>query len=58
VLGVGAVSWTIGVDVGGTFTDFYAYEDGSGQVRVGKRPSTPDNPAEALLSGLRELAGQ
>jgi N-methylhydantoinase A len=44
----------IGVDVGGTFTDFYA-EDSAGKVRLHKRPSTPANPAEAILAGVEEL---
>lgn len=48
--------WIIGVDVGGTFTDLYAFERASGQLALHKRPSTPDNPAVAILEGLRELA--
>lgn len=47
--------WTVGVDVGGTFTDFYAFERASGTVRVHKTPSTPDNPAKAIVAGLRHL---
>jgi len=42
----------IGVDTGGTFTDFvFLHADG---LRVWKVLSTPDNPAEAVLGGLRE----
>jgi N-methylhydantoinase A len=44
----------LGVDTGGTFTDFYLIaEDGS--VAVYKRPSTPDDPTRAILDGLVEL---
>lgn len=50
------MSWIVGVDVGGTFTDFFAFEEASGRVRTWKRPSTPANPAEAIIEGLRELA--
>ena len=50
------MSWTIGVDVGGTFTDFCAVDEVTGDVRLWKRPSTPENPATAIVSGLRELA--
>ena len=50
------MSWIIGVDVGGTFTDFHLYDDESGALRIHKTPSTPDNPATAVLRGLRELA--
>ena len=50
------MAWTIGVDVGGTFTDFYAFNDETGEVRLGKRPSTPDDPSRAIVSGLGEVA--
>ena len=50
------MSWIVGVDVGGTFTDFYAVGPGDGEVRVAKRPSTRDNPGRAVLEGLDELA--
>ena len=43
----------VGVDTGGTFTDFI-YWDGK-EWKVLKIPSTPDNPAEAVLKGLEEL---
>jgi len=45
----------IGVDVGGTFTDFFAFDVASGDVRLHKLPSTPSNPAEAVIAGLRQL---
>jgi N-methylhydantoinase A len=43
----------LGVDVGGTFTDFLLWEDGG--VRVHKRPSTPADPSIAVLAGIDEL---
>jgi N-methylhydantoinase A len=52
------MGWTIGVDVGGTFTDFFAIDNATGDYRVGKTPSTPSNPAEAILSGLVALCEQ
>jgi len=52
------MGWTVGVDVGGTFTDFYAANDTTGAVHVGKTPSTPANPAEAIISGLVALCEQ
>jgi N-methylhydantoinase A len=43
----------IGIDTGGTFTDFICLtRDG---LRVHKRPSTPDNPARAVIEGLAVL---
>jgi N-methylhydantoinase A len=44
---------SLGVDVGGTFTDFFLYHDGG--VAVYKRPSTPDDPSRAVLEGLAEV---
>ena len=52
------MSWIIGVDVGGTFTDFYMLDEASGAVHTGKRPSTPDNPARAIVDGLLALASR
>lgn len=43
----------IGIDTGGTFTDFVCLGEDEG--RVHKVPSTPDNPLRAILAGLREL---
>ena len=45
----------IGIDVGGTFTDFYLREDGSAPV-IHKVLSTPHDPSIGVLSGLHELA--
>lgn len=50
-----ATDWVVGVDVGGTFTDFYAFERSSKTIRVHKTPSTPDNPAKAIIAGLEHL---
>lgn len=43
----------IGVDTGGTFTDFIAL-DGSRCVRA-KLPSTPHDPGEAVVAGVERL---
>lgn len=48
------MEWIIGVDVGGTFTDLYA-QSSDGRIVRHKTPSTPDNPARAILHGLHEL---
>ena len=49
------MTWTIGVDVGGTFTDFHARNEATGKEIVFKRPSTPHDPGEAILKGLEEM---
>jgi len=45
----------VGVDIGGTFTDFMLYDTESGSVAVHKVPSTPDEPERAMVTGLAEL---
>jgi N-methylhydantoinase A len=50
------MSWMIGVDVGGTFTDFFSFDDATDRIVLHKVPSTPGNPAQAVISGLRELS--
>src|SRR5687767_14242777 len=45
----------VGVDIGGTFTDFMLYDTESGAVHVHKVPSTPAAPERAMVSGLAEL---
>lgn len=47
--------WIVGVDVGGTFTDFAARNVSTGEFVVHKRPSTPHDPSEAILKGFGEL---
>ncbi len=51
------MSWFIGVDVGGTFTDFHCLNELTGEAFVHKAPSTPDNPARAIVDGVRTVAG-
>ena len=44
----------VGVDTGGTFTDFVWLE--GGRLATLKVASTPDDPARAVLAGLRTIA--
>jgi N-methylhydantoinase A len=49
------MTYKIGIDVGGTFTDFLlAFRDGSS--RIYKVLSTPSEPSIATMSGLKEMA--
>ena len=43
----------IGIDTGGTFTDFVSIRNG--QIEIFKELSTPRNPEEAILSGLQRF---
>ena len=44
----------LGIDTGGTFTDFILLDGGT--IRVHKRLTTPDDPAIALLEGVNVLS--
>jgi len=46
----------IGIDTGGTFTDFVFFDGGN--IRTHKILSTPEDPSAAIISGLREVLGQ
>lgn len=47
----------IGIDVGGTFTDAIAFDPSSGQILTTfKLPSTPSDPALAVISALQRIA--
>lgn len=45
----------VGIDVGGTFTDVVLLDSTSGQVWSAKVPTTPKNPTEGALNGLRSI---
>src|SRR6266550_4407952 len=49
--------YRIGVDVGGTFTDLVAIDEG-GLTTLAKVPSTPEDPSLGVLEGLSQLAGR
>ncbi len=49
------MSFRVGMDIGGTFTDYVLLEDGSGELLLHKRLTTPTDPAEGALLGLQEL---
>jgi len=49
------VSYRIGIDVGGTFTDFVLLNPATGLMIHHKQASTPDDPARAILLGAEAL---
>lgn len=49
-----AASPLIGIDVGGTFTDFTCIHDGKWQIF--KLPTTPQDPRQAIQQGLDRIA--
>jgi N-methylhydantoinase A len=46
---------TIGVDVGGTFTDIVYCDLDSGQVAIHKVSTTPDDPSRGIVQGIAEI---
>jgi N-methylhydantoinase A len=50
------MAYRLGVDVGGTFTDLFLVSDADGgaQFRV-KTPSTPADPSQGVLTGVRRI---
>ena len=49
------MKYKIGIDVGGTFTDFLV-ADSQGEAQVYKTPTTPQRPEVGVLQGLRKIA--
>ena len=43
---------TVGIDVGGTFTDLLAIDSESGEVKLAKVPTTVDNQAIGFMASL------
>ncbi|MFC1997830.1 hydantoinase/oxoprolinase N-terminal domain-containing protein, partial [Chloroflexota bacterium] len=48
----------IGIDIGGTFTDFVIFDPSTGKISTFKLPSTPHDPSEAVLSGIRSITNR
>ena len=51
------MSWRVGVDSGGTFTDVCLFDEATGRIEVWKVASTPDDPSRGIAEGVREGAG-
>lgn len=54
----GVPSWRIGIDVGGTFNDFVAVENGTGRRFTYKEPSVPSDPSLAVERGIAGLLAE
>jgi len=50
--------YRIGIDVGGTFTDFTMIDEDSGRVLFHKVPSTPHDPSEAIQQGIAGMLAE
>ena len=47
------MSSRIGVDIGGTFTDFICYDESGNKVVIDKIPTTPDAPEKAVIEVIK-----
>ncbi len=52
------MSYRLGVDVGGTFTDFLLYNEKTGRLHLTKVPSTPADQSIGVLQGIHKIAEQ
>ncbi|MCP5151283.1 MAG: hydantoinase/oxoprolinase family protein [Ectothiorhodospiraceae bacterium] len=49
------MAYRVGVDIGGTFTDFCAFDDETNQLHTLKVLSTPDRPGSEVMTGIAAL---
>ncbi|MDP6416408.1 MAG: hydantoinase/oxoprolinase N-terminal domain-containing protein, partial [Gammaproteobacteria bacterium] len=50
--------YRLGVDVGGTFTDLLVFDETSRKMTLTKVPTTVDNQAVGIVSGINKIAAQ
>jgi N-methylhydantoinase A len=50
--------YRVTVDTGGTFSDFVFFNEDNGEITITKVPSTPKEPFQAVLNGVKELIDQ
>lgn len=49
------MTYKLGIDIGGTFTDFALVNEKTGAVAINKELTTPHDPAEGVIDGVRNL---
>ena len=49
------MTYRLGIDVGGTFTDFALLEEETGRMAIHKQLTTPREPSECVLDGARYI---
>ena len=50
--------YRVTVDTGGTFSDFVFFNEDTGTISITKVPSTPREPFQAVLNGIKELTDE
>ncbi len=49
------MTYRVGVDIGGTFTDLCAFDEATNELHTLKVLSTPERPGSEVMEGLRQL---
>ncbi|MEM6943026.1 MAG: hydantoinase/oxoprolinase N-terminal domain-containing protein, partial [Pseudomonadota bacterium] len=49
------MGYRIGADIGGTFTDLALVDAGGTRLEIGKLPTTPEAPDDAVVDGIRAM---
>ena len=52
------MTYNLGVDVGGTFTDVIVFDESTHELTIDKVLSTPANPSEGVLHGIEEATAK
>ena len=52
------MAYRLGVDVGGTFTDLFLVDDEDHRQWRVKTPSTPSDPSQGVLGGVRRICDE
>jgi len=52
------MTYRMGIDIGGTFTDFALLDDDTGRIAIHKQLTTPHDPSECVLEGMTTLLAQ
>ena len=47
--------YRVGIDIGGTFTDFSLLDEVTGELSSFKSPTVPGDPGRGVLDGVRAL---
>jgi N-methylhydantoinase A len=50
------MSYRLGIDIGGTFTDFSLMDERTGETLIAKVASTPSHPSAAVLQGMAQFS--
>jgi N-methylhydantoinase A len=50
-----AAPLSLGIDIGGTFTDLVIHDPGTGRAVIWKESTTPDDPARGAIEGTRKV---